>query len=80
MAVPTGEGGLEVVAYGPGDGSVLRSSALLDERVGSADWTPRLRSPIAWTSVSFLFSDHLGMTRDPIFTDNLLFWLLERPH
>jgi hypothetical protein len=55
---------------------VLRSSALLDERVGQP-WEPRLRSPIPWTQVHFLFTDHLGLTRDPAFTDNVLFLLLE---
>ena len=55
---------------------MLRSSALLDERVGQP-WEPRLRSPIPWTQVYFLFTDHLGLTRDPAFTDNVLFLLLE---
>lgn len=26
---------------------------------------------------AFLFTDHLGLTRDPAFTDNVLFLLLE---
>lgn len=69
---------LRMIETGPGDGRVLRSSAILDERVGQ-EWTPRLRTPIQWTGVTFLFSDHLGMTRDPAFTDNLLFLLLEEP-
>ncbi|MBZ0115218.1 MAG: hypothetical protein K8J08_22380 [Thermoanaerobaculia bacterium] len=62
----------------PGDGTVLRSSALLDEREGGP-WTPELQSPIPWKEVLFLFTDHLGLTRDLIFTDNVLFWLLEQP-
>lgn len=69
-------GKLQVVERGPGDGSVLRSSALMDERVGS-EWSPRLVSPIGWTHVTFLFNDHLGLTKDPAFTDNVLFILLE---
>ena len=69
-------GGLEVIRRGAGDGTVLRSSALLDERVG-ATWIPTLVSPIAWRGVTFLFTDHLGMTRDPAFADNVLYLLLE---
>lgn len=65
-----------IVEWGPGDGTVLRSSALLDERVGGT-WRPTLDTPIAWRGVTFLFSDHLGMTRDPGFADNVLFLLLE---
>ena len=57
---------------------MLRSSALLDERL-DGDWQPTLRSPIPWSDVLFLFEDHLGLTRDPTFTDNLLYWLLEDP-
>ena len=71
-------GRLEVAEYGPGDGSVLRSSALMDERIGQP-WSPHLDSPIDWTQVMFLFSDHLGMTKDPGFADNILYLLLEDP-
>jgi hypothetical protein len=71
-------GDLKVIERGPGDGIVLRTSALMDERV-SGDWSPTLVSPIAWKQVLFLFSGHLQMTRDPVFTDNLLFLLLEEP-
>lgn len=69
-------GRLQVIARAPGDGTVLRASALLDERSGSS-WHPYVRSPIPWSDVLFLFTSHLGLTRDPVFTDNLLFWLLE---
>jgi hypothetical protein len=68
----------EVSDWRPGDGVVLRTSAVMDERVGRPRET-RLRSPIDWASTFFLFTDHLGMTRDPAFTDNLLYMLLERP-
>jgi len=71
-------GELSVDEWSPGDGTVLRSSALLDERL-ALGWTPRLVSPIEWASVMFLFSDHLGMTRDPVFVDNVLYLLLEAP-
>ncbi len=61
-----------------GDGTVLRSSALMDERLGGT-WSPTLISPITWRQVLFLFTEHLAMTKDPAFTDNLLFLLLEQP-
>lgn len=60
----------------PGDGTVLRTSALFDERVGS-EWTPGLITPITWSNVLFIFNDHVGLTRDPAFSDNVLFILLE---
>ena len=62
----------------PGDGTVPRYSALMDERVGG-DWQPMLVTPITFTSVYFLFTDHLGMTRDVAFSDNVLHLLLEAP-
>ncbi|MGH7889499.1 MAG: hypothetical protein ACRENF_02990, partial [Thermodesulfobacteriota bacterium] len=72
-------GGIKVSGQAPGDGTVIRSSALMDERVGQAEWTPNLVTPIEWTNVTFLFRDHLGITKDPAFTDNVLFLLLEKP-
>jgi pimeloyl-ACP methyl ester carboxylesterase len=71
-------GELRIVAQGAGDGSVLRSSALLDERLAS-ETNQRLKSPIMWHQVLFLFSDHLGLTEDPAFSDNILYFLLEQP-
>jgi hypothetical protein len=62
----------------PGDGTVIRQSALMDERQGRA-WAPRLDSPIPWTDVQFLFTSHIGMTKDPAFADNVLYRLLEEP-
>jgi len=70
---------VKTLRYEAGDGEVLRSSALMDERVGG-QWEHGLKTPIAWSDVSFLFTDHLGLTKDPIFTDNVLFFLLEQPH
>jgi len=61
-----------------GDESILRSSALMDERVGGK-WSPELRSPIQWEQVSFFFTNHLALTKDVRFTDDLLFILLEKP-
>ncbi|MEL7453340.1 MAG: hypothetical protein AAGJ50_08235, partial [Pseudomonadota bacterium] len=61
-----------------GDGRVPRSSALMDERVGST-WKPELVSPVTWSSVTFLPSSHIGLTSDPVFTNNVLYMLLEDP-
>ena len=62
--------------YSSGDGTVLRTSALMDERVGQ-DWEPQLKSPISWSSILFMAADHLGLTQDPSFENNVLYWLLE---
>jgi pimeloyl-ACP methyl ester carboxylesterase len=78
ITVERSTGRLEISSTGPGDGRVLRSSALMDERVG-ATWRPTLQSPIGWTDTLMLFTSHLGLTRDRVFTDNVLFWLLEDP-
>jgi hypothetical protein len=66
------------ISYAPGDGTVTRQSALADERMGS-DWRPYVDSPIEFSHVQFLFTSHLGMTRDPAFSDNILYRLLEAP-
>ena len=60
----------------PGDGTVTRSSALMDERIG-AEWQPTLDSPIEWAGVNFIPADHIGLTSDRSFTNNMLFLLLE---
>lgn len=62
----------------PGDGLIPRYSALMDERMGQ-DWQPRLVTPIHWRGVYFLRTDHMGITIDPTFTDNLGYILLEKP-
>ena len=72
------EGGIKIVKTGQGDGTVLRSSALMDERMAD-NLRSRLISPIQWNQVLFVFSDHLGITKDPVFTDNILYFLLESP-
>lgn len=75
-SVDPATGKLAIIEHGPGDGTVLRTSALLDERTGGT-WQRSLVTPIVWSDVDFLFRDHLGMTKDPHFTDNVLFFLLE---
>jgi pimeloyl-ACP methyl ester carboxylesterase len=78
VSVSSHDGSLKVIGRGPGDGTVLRSSALLDERVGGA-WEPRLVTPVDFQSVLFLPADHLGLTDNETFRDNVLYWLLEEP-
>ncbi|WP_262693075.1 esterase/lipase family protein [Kordiimonas aquimaris] len=65
----------------PGDGTVPRYSALMDEREdGNASiWTPRLRSPIAFDNVMILPYNHIGLTQSKVFIDNMLYWLLVEP-
>lgn len=72
-------GRVRVTAVAPGDGTVPRQSALMDERAGRDGDEPHLISPVPWRQVAFVFTDHLEMTRDPAFTDQVLWWLLEDP-
>ncbi len=69
----TGE--LKVIEYGPGDGKVLASSAMYDEREGQKIWVPFFYSPIAWNNIIQLRAAHMGITTDPAFRDNILFLL-----
>ncbi|MEM9043946.1 MAG: hypothetical protein AAGC81_04570 [Pseudomonadota bacterium] len=61
-----------------GDGVVLRTSVLLDERQGR-EYTAGLSSPLRFDTVLFLPDEHVELTKNPVFGDNLLFWLLEQP-
>lgn len=63
--------------YEPGDGTVARYSALGDRRMGRGG-SGTLNSALAWDAVTFLPDDHIGLTQNPVFTDNLLFILLEQ--
>ncbi|MEQ8850200.1 MAG: hypothetical protein RIB32_00285 [Phycisphaerales bacterium] len=72
------DGRLRVRSQTAGDGTVTRPSALMDERAGGP-YLPRVRTPIDWHRVQFCFTDHIGLTNDPAFVDNLLFTLLEAP-
>ena len=58
---------------------VLRSSVLMDERKVDLEPADRLKSPIDWDSVTFLDRDHIGITKDDTFIDNILFKILESP-
>lgn len=78
LALNDASGRLSVLESGPGDGAVLRASALLDERDGDR-WTPALQSPLRFNTTLLLHGDHLGITRSMSFSDNVLYWLLEAP-
>lgn len=71
-------GSVRVRSEAPGDGTVTRTSALMDERVGGP-YIPRIRSPITWSGLQFLESDHTGLTRDRAFANFALYTLLEQP-
>jgi pimeloyl-ACP methyl ester carboxylesterase len=71
-------GKVKISGMAPGDDTVTRKSALMDERMGTG-YVPRLRSPLHFDTVQFLTSSHIGLTKDPAFTDFLLFTLLEKP-
>lgn len=78
VSIDSRTGKLTVLEKGIGDGTVLRTSVLLDEREGS-QWQPKVQSPIDYTSALFLPEDHLGLTSSTTFRDNVLYWLLEAP-
>ena len=48
------------------------------ERFGAAEARAWLQSPIDWHNVTFLSDDHVGLTRNVTFVNNLLFLLLEQ--
>ena len=73
-----GDPHIRVVQKSAGDGIVLRSSALLDERAGGTR-DARVITPIRWKSVMFAEANHIGLTRDRVVVDNVLFRLLEDP-
>ena len=78
ISVNSASGEVDVISIGVGDKTVLRSSALLDERVGG-EWKPTVQSPINWEAVLFLPAEHRVITSHPVFEDNVLYWLLEDP-
>ena len=53
ISVSSRDGRIEDGGSGAGDGTVLRSSVLLDERVGN-EWEPRLITPLDFHSTLFL--------------------------
>ncbi|MEM9020402.1 MAG: hypothetical protein AAGC44_07540 [Planctomycetota bacterium] len=78
LSVDPQTGRARVAATAPGDDTVTRTSALMDERTGGP-YQPRLRSPVDWQTVRFIPATHLGLTSDPAFSNNVLYLLLEQP-
>ena len=78
MSIDSQSGDISVLRKGIGDKTVLRSSALMDERV-NGEWEPFLQAPIEWSSVLFVPAQHREITSDPVFENNVLYWLLEEP-
>ncbi|MEM6855235.1 MAG: hypothetical protein AAF593_12580, partial [Planctomycetota bacterium] len=78
VATVNKDGKITSLTRSSGDGTVTRESAVMDERLGT-EWEPQLVTPIDWSDVNFLFTDHLGLTADPVFADNVLYLLLESP-
>ena len=76
VSVDSEDGEIDILRYGIGDKTVLRSSALMDERIGG-EWKPVLQTPVDWKSVLFVPAEHRKITSDPVFEDNVLYWLLE---
>ncbi len=76
ISINSKDGDYEILETGFGDNAVLRSSALADERM-TGDWKPRIQTPIDFKTIFFLPYDHLELTRNSVFRDNVLFWLLE---
>ncbi|MEM8835478.1 MAG: hypothetical protein AAGD00_06635 [Planctomycetota bacterium] len=79
ISVAPNDPNVRVESHAQGDGTVLRASALLDERLGSAAASPRVVTPIRWDAVTFIPTNHMGVTRHPTFINNVLYTLLEKP-
>lgn len=64
-------------AKGYGDHTVPRFSAVADDR-GPLPNSGTFKSPVPWRDINYLQKDHLGITKDSNFADNLLAFLLEQ--
>ena len=56
---------------------MTRASALADESARE-DFAPFLVSSVPWSSATFIPDDHVGLTSNPVFTNNVLHLLLEQ--
>jgi len=72
------EGELVRSKYEPGDQTVIRSSVLADEKAGGSYENPKINSPIPFDHSNFIFGEHVKLTADTGFSDNILFELLQR--
>lgn len=70
-------GKLDYLHYEAGDGTVIRSSVLADRNAGDEKDAPaHIESVIPYDSTKFIFAEHVKMTEDVSFVDNVLFELL----
>lgn len=65
------------IEWAPGDGIVARYSTIMDERYRGEPSDDKLRTPIEWDDVNFLFESHIDLTKSAAFANNVLFQLLE---
>ena len=72
------DGEIAVKLFEEGDGTVLRASALSDEGQGG-NTSAGPRRPIAYRTVLLLPGEHVTITHNKVFADNLLYWLLDQP-
>lgn len=79
MSADPATGRITPTRTGPGDGVVLRDSVMLDFRQGQDPRGPAVDSPMDQRRALFLPREHLELTRDPTFRNNVLYWLLEEP-
>jgi len=79
ISVDMKTGEFEKTRFAAGDGTVTRNSAIMVKEVPGKQPVARIY-PIAWSSKTFIPSDHLGLTKHPIFVDNVLSLLLESRH
>ena len=71
-------GKIKRIDYDAGDGKVLATSAVMDERDGRK-WVPFAHTPIDWDAIMFLKAAHMGITESYSFADNVTFYLLSFP-
>lgn len=79
VAVDAATGAARIDRLEEGDGVVLRASALGDESAGRDKSVMRGPArPVSGERATLLLpSEHVELTQNPVFGDNLLFWLLE---
>lgn len=70
------DGSTEENHYAAGDGLVLRTSVLGDQRAG-AKYSPGLITPVSYDQIIFLPYNHLNLTKSNTFSDHVLHRLLE---
>lgn len=71
------EGGGKGLAYSSGDETVPRYSAAADNR-GPHAKQGRIDPMVYWDDINYIYKDHIHMTQDLNFSDNLLAYLLNQ--